>query len=229
VNSYGSQNSENARKPSYREAQVLLRELQHRVGNEVASAVAAMRIAQHSGIQGPKVSLFDQAIARLEGFGQVHTMLSSHPPRMMDVREEMHRLCRGLLKGRSGLDGARVHLAVDPPMVPGGPAHRILLIAAELLHNAIRHALADRGGGMTIDVRCDSYAVFLTVSDDGPGLGASHGTSGTGLGSDIVNELVRMGDGCLVCDSDGQGTTFRVTLPLSGPSPMDWLAAETIA
>jgi len=114
-------------------------------------------------------------------------------------------------------------------MLPGGPAHRVLLIAGELLHNAIRHALVDRGGDMIVDITCDQNAVFLTVSDDGPGLRSSGSTAGSRLGSGIVSELVRMGDGCLACDSDSRGTTFRVTLPLAGPSPMDWIVAETLA
>lgn len=211
------------------EASLLLSELHHRVANEVACAIAAMRLAQSAGVAGPRIALFDRAIERLEGFGQVHDVLAARPARVVDVDAELHRLTHGMVQGRSDLERSSVRLTVRGAMLPGGPALRLLLIAAELMYNGMRHALAGRAGSLWIDVDRDEHSVRLVVSDDGPGLAGRSRTSGTGLGSGIVAELVRRGDGRIECDTSSHGTTFRVTLPLSGPSAVDWLMPEAEA
>ncbi|WP_242154045.1 sensor histidine kinase [Sphingomonas sp. BAUL-RG-20F-R05-02] len=216
-------------RPVASEATLLLAELQHRVSNEVACAISAMRLAGNAGFEGPRIALFERAVERLEGFGKVHGVLAARPSRLVDVGAGLHRLCRGLVAGREGLDRTRVNISVTTPPLPGGPGQRLLLIAAELIFNGIRHALVGRCGCLDIDVALLDDHVILVVSDDGPGIAASRDTSGTGLGAGIVDELVRMGDGRIERDSDSSGTVFRVTLPLNGRPPVDWVVSETVA
>lgn len=213
---------EDRRVPPLGEASLLLDELRHRVSNEVSAALAALRLAQAAGISGPRLSLFEQAVDRLEGFGQVHTILATPPARVVDLNQELHRLCRGLVTGRVGMDDARVRLTVKTLVLPGGVARRLVLIAAELIFNAMRHALVGRAGKLDITVQDDGSAVTLTVADDGPGMRSGGSTSGTGLGSGIVAALVRMGRGRIECDTDRHGTTFRVSLPISDASTVTW-------
>ncbi|MCP3732218.1 sensor histidine kinase [Sphingomonas sp. MG17] len=218
-----------ATRPIAGEAPLLLSEMHHRVANEIASAIAAMRLAQGAGLTGPRITLFDRAIERLEGFGQVHEVLAARSARTIDFGAELQRLTSGIVKGRDGLDGATVRLTARGAVLPGGPARRLLLVAAELMYNGIRHALSGRRGSLWIDVDRDEDFVTLVVSDDGPGLAGPSCTSGTGLGSGIVAELVRKGDGRIECDTSRHGTTFRVTLPLAGPATIDWLLPEAEA
>jgi two-component sensor histidine kinase len=211
------------------EASLLLAELQHRVANELSCAIAALRLALNAGLEGPRMELFERAVQRLEGFGRVHGVLAARPSRTVDVAAGLHRLCRGLLAGRDGLESTRVHITVTSGQLPGGPGHRLLMIAGELVFNGMRHALVGRQGRLDISVDQYDDVVRLTVSDDGPGIGAAGTTRGTGLGSGIVDELVRNGDGKLECDTDRFGTVFRVTLPLDGPAPVTWVVPETVA
>lgn len=215
--------------PVASEAPLLLSEMQHRVSNELACAIAAMRLAQGAGVSGPRIGLFENALQRLEGFGQVHDVLASRPVRSLDVDAELHRLVRGMVAGRPDLEGSTVRLTAKGTLLPGGPGRRLLLIASELMYNGMRHALAGRRGSLWVDVLRDENFVTLIVSDDGPGLAGRSRTSGTGLGSGIVAELVRKGDGRIECDTSRYGTTFRVTLPLDGPSSIDWLMPEVEA
>jgi len=206
---------------------LLLRELQHRVANELCASIAAMQIARAAGMSGPRMELFDQAIERLEGFGQVHTVLSGRTAQSVDLEQEMHRLCRGLIRGREGLDHSRVSLTVDRDQeIPGPVAQRLLLVGSELIFNAIRHALTRREGLLDITASVAGDDVILEVSDNGPGIRDHAETQGTGLGTHIVQGLVRAGDGRLECRSDRSGTTIRVVLPLEGPSPVEWRQGE---
>lgn len=212
--------------PRSAEAPLLLGELHHRTGNEVAAALAAMRLAQSAGVEGPRVYLFDRAIQRLEGFGKVHDVLAARPSRTVDVDADLHRLCFGLVAGRAELDQGQVWLSARDVVLPGGPGRRLMLIAAELMANAFRHAIAGRGGNLWVTVHRIEGDVQLVVQDDGPGLQAPSQRAGTGLGSGIVEELVLMGGGRIECVSDVNGTVFTVRLPLDGPSPIDWMVRE---
>ena len=208
------------------EAPLLLDELQHRVGNEVASAIAAMRLARSAGLKGPRLYLFDQAIQRLEGFGKVHGVLAARPATSVDIDEQLHCLCRGLVSGRGELDGGKVWLSARGCVLPGGSGRRLLLVAAELMANSFRHAIAGREGNLWVTVHRDERDAVLVVTDDGPGFEGAAATAGTGLGGGIVAELVRMGGGRVETSSDANGTTVKVFLPLDGPSPIGWVVRE---
>lgn len=211
------------------EAPLLLGELHHRTANEVAAAIAAMRLAKNAGVSGPRIHLFDRALQRLEGFGNVHDVLAARPSRTVDVDAELHRLCFGLVAGRDELDHGQVWLSAREVVLPGGVGRRLLLIAAELMGNAFRHAIAGREGNLWVTIHRIESDVQLVVQDDGPGLGVPSQRAGTGLGSGIVEELVLMGGGRIECASDCNGTIFTVRLPLDGPPPVDWVVQKVEA
>lgn len=212
--------------PRVGEGLLLLGEFHHRVGNEIAAALAAMRLAQSAGVSGPCIHLFERAIQRLEGFAKVHDVLATRPTRTVDLDAELHRLCFGLVAGRGELAGGKVWLSARNVVLPGGPGRRLLLVINELMTNAFRHAVAGRDGRLWVTVHMTETDVVLVVADDGPGLGGPSKTSGSGLGSGIVAELVLRGGGNLECRSDAMGTTYQVTLPLDGPSLIEGVVRE---
>jgi signal transduction histidine kinase len=107
-------------------------------------------------------------------------------------------------------------------------------VLINLVNNAFLHAFEGRGHGK-VDVRLRAlpdHAVELVVEDDGVGMSdavrerlfqpyfsTKIGQGGTGLGSTIVDDLVRrtLGGGLTVDSAPGQGTQFRIVLPLDAP------------
>lgn len=107
-------------------------------------------------------------------------------------------------------------------------------VLINLVNNAFLHAFEGRGHGK-VDVRLRAlpdHAVELVVEDDGVGMSdavrerlfqpyfsTKIGQGGTGLGSTIVDDLVRrtLGGGLTVDSVPGQGTQFRIVLPLDAP------------
>lgn len=201
------------------EDRLLLLEAAHRVANEVAAALAALRMVRPVTGSRPRWRLLAGAAARLEGFAQVNRLLAIPDGAEVALAGELGRLCEGLAAGRT--DGRRdfLDLDLDEVVVGGAIARRVLMVAAELLLNAIRHGLRDGAGRVTLALRGDAAGVTLAVSDDGPGMDAASAARGSGMGGHIVAELVRRGGGAMECRSGPDGTSLTIAFPLA-PVPV---------
>lgn len=199
--------------PMLSEDALMLAESNHRTANELAAAIAALRLVGSVKQSSTRWMLLGKAIARLEAFGAVHSQLSIRPPGAMDVGFELDRLCNALASARDCPQGSVLDLRTPRAVVDGATGRRLLMIASELVSNALRYAIGDRGGRIEVALHVDDLDVVLTVSDDGPGIDPTAPARGTGLGTPLVAELVRRGNGRITTESDGDGTSVEVTLP----------------
>ena len=115
----------------------------------------------------------------------------------------------------------------DETAVVSGDRERILQIGQNLLSNAVK--FTDEGC-VSLTVRYEGGVMCMEVGDTGPGmtdeekervfepitrLANADVQEGLGLGLNITKELTEMLGGQLKMDSKkGEGTTFRITLPL---------------
>jgi two-component system OmpR family sensor kinase len=114
-------------------------------------------------------------------------------------------------------------------VVSGDPA-RLRQVFGNLVSNALTHTPS--GTPVAVRVSTSSTAAVVEVVDAGPGIpmedrqrvferffrsdsSRTRASGGTGLGLSIVAALVAAHEGSVVVDeTDGGGTTVRVTLPL---------------
>jgi two-component system sensor histidine kinase TctE len=117
--------------------------------------------------------------------------------------------------------------AAEAPVEVNG----IALLLREALFNVLDNALryAGRGAEVTVRVARGGAQALLEVRDTGPGIPAAlqgdvferfvrgtHEGNGCGLGLAIVKEIVERHAGhVLLGDSQPQGLTLRITLPLA--------------
>jgi len=110
---------------------------------------------------------------------------------------------------------------------------RLAEVLGNLIGNALRYA--PDGGRVTVSAHSGGGNVILSVSDNGPGIpkedlplvferfwrgdkSRSRGSGGSGIGLAIVKQLVELHGGKVSVDSTlGEGTVFRVSLPVDGP------------
>lgn len=132
----------------------------------------------------------------------------------------------------SRAEGSSVEIDVDlPDNAPIAGVHADLeAIVKNLISNAIKYNRA--GGRVSVGLRTEGGARILTVADSGIGIrqqdlpriferfyrvdtARSRETGGTGLGLSIVRHAVERHSGTVQVESAlGEGTTFRVTLPI---------------
>jgi two-component system, LytTR family, sensor kinase len=96
------------------------------------------------------------------------------------------------------------------------------LILQPLVENAVRHGLSPRPGGGTVWVRAiiDNAFLYITVEDDGVGLGRDWTDDRAGLGLSVTRERIAMLHGTQVANlqiapREQGGTCVRVSIPAS--------------
>ncbi|WP_207484111.1 GAF domain-containing protein [Arenibaculum pallidiluteum] len=157
------------------EKDVLLREVHHRVKNNMQSVVAMLQFER------VRLGHLTEATARMEAIeqrivilGRIHEQLyASGQLDRIDLSEQLRRLAEGLsaldLHGFGGIAVEAERLACDlDTAVPLG------LIANELLMNSIKHAAPVHGGWIrvTLQRRPEADRVDLVVADGGRDAGS---------------------------------------------------------
>ena len=201
--------------PSMTDDGLLLAELSHRVRNEVSSALAAMHIALSRRTSKGRDDMVRAAVGRLEGFGEILKLLTTSSDECVNLKDALQAMCDGLGGSRPGLEQTMITVDASRVLVDPGVAQRLLMIAHELVHNAMRHALDGRRGMLAVVLRSSSREIRLAVVDDGPGIRDGSGNRGSGMGGPIVAELVRRSGGQIDCRTGVDGTRVRVRMPMA--------------
>jgi two-component sensor histidine kinase len=150
---------------------MLLKELQHRVRNNLQLIVALIRLEARNERVGEKVNWATLA-SRIESLKLLYDALT--PDALGGEVELGHYLSQiaAAAMNTYSIDGIRLDLKVEHAPVSINIALPVGLIVNELLTNAFKHAFGNRGHGI-ITLEClhqneDRYRVL--VADDGIGL-----------------------------------------------------------
>src|SRR5271154_338126 len=148
---------------------LLLRELNHRIKNELSSAIYAVSAkAVRSDSVAVKAALLD-VVDLLHQCADVHRAL--HMPdrgRLTDTASYLQQLCFSMTKYRLDRLAIRVLLSADDLRLEGERCWRLGLIVSELLTNAVRHAQFDaKDPELRLELMLAGNIVKCRVSDNG--------------------------------------------------------------
>ena len=199
---------------SLAETQTLLREVHHRVRNnlQVVDTLLALQIRQTPAMSD---NLRDLRY-RVFCLGMVHQMLmKSADLETINLREFFSDLCRSMATSNTDRQSrASLNVTVEPQeiAVKIDFAIPLGLLVTELVTNACKHAFPSDEPG-TIDVSltiADEGQACLVVSDNGVGMPAV--PPPVTIGQQIIAELLDQLDGEMTVDRN-QGTHITVTFP----------------
>jgi len=201
---------------SLREKEVMLKEIHHRVKNNL-QMVSSLLYLKMSGIDDPEVrALFAESQSRVQAMALVHEELyGSDDLSRVDMDSYVRRLAEGLAGARRG-----VALAFDlePAVLLAETALPCGLVLNEFLMNAFKYGLDGRPEGRVgVSFRREGSSFVLEVSDDGPGFPPAFSPEkSTGLGYSIVLGLAEQLKG-RVSVGKGPGARVSLTFPEHGP------------
>jgi len=186
--------SDQSLKEAYREKELLLKEIHHRVKNNL-QIISSLLNLQSDYLRDPfDAELFKQSQARVKAMALLHEKLyQSSDLAHIDFGDYIHSLVVHLFQSYTtssvnigySIDADNIHFDIDTA-IPCG------LIVGELVSNCLKHAFVGRKEGhVWISVgHLDSRTIRLSVADNGVGMKEQiPGEKSASLGLELVKTL----------------------------------------
>ncbi len=207
--------SEEKIRASLKEKEVLLKEIHHRVKNnlQIISSLLYLQATrtEHAGA----VSALRESRNRIKSMALIHERLYASPDlASVDMGKYTRSLVSDLKQSHMAEDGL-IRLRLNLEDIPLGITEAIPsgVIINELVSNALKHAFPKgREGEITIRLhRAGARQITLTVADNGIGFPEHLDfRKSPSLGLTLINSLVEQLDGTMQLDRKN-GTAFTIT------------------
>jgi two-component sensor histidine kinase len=192
---------------------LLLRELNHRIKNELTSVIYAVSAkAVQSDSVAVKAALLD-VVDLLHQCADVHR--AQHMPdqgRLTDAARYLQQLCFSITKYRLDRLAIRVLFSADDLRLEGERCWKLGLIISELLTNVARHVQFEgRHPELRVELVLAGNVVKCKVSDNG----SAPEPIRRGRGLTIIGELASSLGGRIHTSCAAEGSSFLFTFPLT--------------
>jgi two-component sensor histidine kinase len=153
---------------------------------------------------------------RIAAIGQIHRRLyTSEDVRFVEIGTYLEGLVEeleGALKG----DGRPhpIRIEAERVLVPTDRAVSLGMIVTELVTNAYKYAYPEGAEGeIRMWLKQDNGHIVLCVEDDGVGWAGNGKTTGSGLGTKIINSMARVVGAPVEFDAGHKGTRVLLRFP----------------
>jgi len=199
-------------KESLKEKETLLREIHHRVKNNMQIIQSLLNL-QVTRIKEEKAQrVLQESQGRIKAMSMIHEHLyQSETLAQVNIKEYIEKLLEDLVifykaKIKKKLEIENIHLDIDTAIPLG-------LIINELVTNALKYAFPTGKGTITIKLTTQKDKIELIIVDDGIGLPESIDIEKTEtLGLKLVNILTMQLNGKISLKTR-PGTQFKITFP----------------
>lgn len=185
-------------------------ELNHRIANEYAAAIAWLSIATTKVADPGARAALIEAASRLRDFAEAHRALQ--PPFAagpVSLSEYLRRLCAAVSHTKLAARNIELKLVEHDIELEAKQCWQVGLIVAELVNNALRHAFGDNGGSILVELGVRSGQVLCGVIDNGRGSANPR----AGQGAVIVDALAAELQGAVERRFTERGTIAILMFP----------------
>ena len=206
------------------EREVLLREVNHRVGNSLQIIASLLHLQASSSAQDDVKAALTNAMGRVAAVAQVHRRLyTSHDLKSVLLNQYLEALLEDLRRSAEGNRMSRLTLKAEPIEIDPDRAVAIGIIVNELVMNAVKYAYPDGAGPIHVELKPAGEDLVVVIADDGVGLNAKADPRSTGMGQRIVSAMATKLEASVERDSAHAGTKIvlrfrRVNAPATKPA-----------
>jgi len=200
------------------EREVLLREVNHSVGNSLQIIASLLHLQANSATQEGVKAALTNAMGRVAAVAQVHRRLyTSHDLKSVLLNQYLESLLEDLRRSAEGNKMSRLTLKAEPIEIDPDRAVAIGIIVNELIMNAVKYAYPDGAGPIHVELKAEGDDLLLTISDDGVGLNVKVDPRSTGMGQRIVRAMAAKLEASVERDPAHSGTRVVVRFPRISP------------
>jgi two-component sensor histidine kinase/CheY-like chemotaxis protein len=172
------------------EREVLLREVNHRVGNSLQIIASLLHLQASSSTEADVKAALTNAMGRVAAVAQVHRRLyTSHDLKNVLLNQYLEALMEDLRRSAEGNRMSRLTLKAEQVEIDPDRAVAIGIIVNELVMNAVKYAYPDGAGPIYVDLKAQGDDLVLSIADDGVGLNVKTDPRSTGMGQRIVTAM----------------------------------------
>jgi two-component sensor histidine kinase len=191
------------------EREVLLREVNHRVGNSLQITASLLHLQASSSSQDDVKAALTNAMGRVAAVAQVHRQLYTSHDRGM-LNQYLEALLEDLRRSAEGNRMSRLTLTAEPVEIDPDRAVAIGIIINELVMNAVKYAYPDGAGPIHVDLKAPGDDLELAIADDGVGLNVKFDPRSTGIGQRIVSAMASKLEAVAERDAAHSGTRIML-------------------
>ena len=199
----------------HRPVEELIRiETHHRLMNTFAILCAILERELNTSNPRSRVAL-DRSVRIISAHSALHRCLALGTPRgPVALGEYVTKLSRCISEAVLEPMNVSCETFTDKGFMPAVQAEHLGLVLCELIINAAKHGFAHkRTGAVRIEVVRQDHGWCCTVTDNGGGF--PDVVPVAGLGTQIVEALVRRLNGRMIVQSTAEGTTVTLLIPLA--------------
>jgi two-component sensor histidine kinase len=199
------------------ERSLLLRELDHRVRNNMAVITGLVSMERNRRPPREAGEALESLENRLRSFIMVHEALRRQNYKGVPIRETTEKLAQRLRNAWEVNRHIDLTIEGDSPILDEKQGFATLLILNELITNAFKHGFPEgQEGTLSISIRQLGDNVRIEVADNGVGTRVGKRSDVVGSGRSIVNALISDElNGRFEFNSNEHGTTAAIEFPHS--------------
>ncbi|HEV7275160.1 MAG TPA: histidine kinase dimerization/phosphoacceptor domain -containing protein [Devosiaceae bacterium] len=196
-----------------REKDTLLRELQHRVKNNLQMITALIRLEARNRSDEESELAFERLAGRINALALLYNALAGEDHGdSVDLGAYLSQVASAVMQAHA-VEGIRLDLMVDAWPVSINVAMPAGLVVNELLTNALKHAFPGREHGtITLHSLVDATGCRVLVADDGVGLPAGTTWPQPGKMSALIVQSLEQNADARVAVDPGTGSGVRVSI-----------------
>ncbi|MEW2912961.1 histidine kinase dimerization/phosphoacceptor domain -containing protein [Leisingera sp. JC11] len=213
--------AERRRELDLEEKTVLLREVHHRVKNNLQLVASIMNMQGRSAQTPEARRMLSQLQRRVRGLATIHRNLNTNPDiTTVDSRDLIQELIAEIGSMNAGT-GQEIVIEADLAPVPLSQDQGVTLsmLVSEAMTNAVKYLGVPEGGRPRIDVRLHETAenwleLEITNTKGQPLVTEGDGIQGTGIGARLMMAFAAQLDGTASTHETETGYTYRLGFPV---------------